>query len=82
MYEFRTNNSGAQGKFYEVLDNNNGNNWYITFYEYMSGTIYNQYGYNNHDVTYLSDGTSYRGYLVRNWRKRKYGFKEIFVEYG
>jgi len=62
MYEFRTNNSGAtNGKFYEVFDNNKGNNWYITFYEYMSGTIYNQYGYNNHDVTYLSDGTSYRG---------------------
>lgn len=62
MYEFRANNSGAiNGKFYEILDNNKGNNWYITFYEYMSGTIYNQYGYNNHDVTYLSDGTSYRG---------------------
>ena len=62
MYEFRTNNSGASnGKFYEVLDNNKGNNWYITFYEFMSGTIYNQYGYNNHDVTYLSDGTTYRG---------------------
>jgi hypothetical protein len=62
MYEFRTNNSGAtNGKFYEVLDNNKGNNWYITYYEFMSGTIYNQYGYNNHDVTYLSDGTTYRG---------------------
>lgn len=62
MYEFRTNHSGAtNGKFYEILDNNKANNWYITFYEYMSGTIYNQYGYNNHDVTYLSDGTSYRG---------------------
>jgi len=63
MYEFRTNHSGAvNGKWYEVLDNNKGNNWYIQYFNWLSGSgIYNQFGYNNNDSTYISDDTIYRG---------------------
>ena len=79
-YEFRTNHSGeANGKWYEVLDNNKANNWYIQYYNWMSGTIYNQYAYNNHDTTYLSDGTMYKGIWLeigseRNMVLKKYSW--------
>jgi hypothetical protein len=79
-YEFRTNHSGeTNGKWYEVLDNNKANNWYIQYYNWMSGTIYNQYAYNNHDTTYLSDGTIYKGIWLeigseRNMVLKKYSW--------
>jgi len=72
LYEFRTNHCGeANGKWYEVLDNNKANNWYIQYYNWMSGTIYNQYAYNNHDTTLLSDGTMYNGIWLEIGTNRK-----------
>ena len=79
-YEFRTNHSGeGNGKWYEVLDNNKANKWFIQYYNWMSGTIYNQYAYNNHDTTYLSDGTIYKGIWLeigseRNMVLKKYSW--------
>lgn len=72
LYEFRTNHCGeTNGKWYEVLDNNKANNWYIQYYNWMSGTIYNQYAYNNHDTTLLSDGTMYKGIWLEIGTNRK-----------
>ena len=65
VYEFRTNNSGASnGKFYRLFTDDT-NNYYIDFYEYIdTDGRYNITGYNNHDLTIFSDGTSQRGCWV------------------
>jgi len=47
----------------------------------MSGTIYNQYAYNNHDTTLLSDGTMYNGIWLEIGTNRKMILKKIFLEF-
>jgi hypothetical protein len=65
LYEFRTNNAGAtNGKFYRMFTDD-VYNWYMVFGEFTDSTgLYNAIGYNDHDLTKFSDGTSQRGIWV------------------
>ena len=65
IYEFRANNAGAtNGKFYRLFTNDT-NNWYMEFGDFSDSTgLYNAVGYNDHDLTVFSDGSSQRGIWV------------------
>ena len=65
LYEFRANNAGAtNGKFYRLFTNDTSN-WYMIFGYYTdSNGLYNTIGYNDHDLTMFSDGSSQRGVWV------------------
>jgi len=67
-YQFRTNYSGASnGKFYDLFDNNHSTNWYVrpnTIFANDGAYVITQPCFNNHDITYLDDGTNIRGIWV------------------
>jgi hypothetical protein len=65
IYEFRANNAGAtNGKFYRLFTDDT-NNWYMVFGDFTDSTgLYNTIGYNDHDLTVFSDGSSQRGIWV------------------
>jgi hypothetical protein len=67
-YQFMTNYSGASnGKFYDLFDNNHFTNWYVrpnTIFANDGAYVITQPCFNNHDVTYLDDGTNIRGIWV------------------